>query len=251
MNLQVAFEWSHRVFAGGIAVSYAAVAAFVLRNPTPARRERFWLGLGALLLGVQIVLGGLTVLLKLAPWTVTAHLITGNSFNATVLALALSLSEGGKRGRTERREGAQTEIPRETRRLVFAFAALLAFQLALGGAVSSQYAGLACPEWPTCNGGSWFPSFSGGVGLHLAHRTGGYLLLALGALLFGSARAWLPGRGVFAAPIVRVALQVGVGIANVTLGLPVEVTALHSALAALLVLATTWLCYTHARHASI
>ena len=75
--------------------------------------------------------------------------------------------------------------------------------------------------------------------------------MALSASLFVGARAWQRGSRVFALPLALVALQVGVGVANVTLGIPVEVTALHSALAAVLVLATTWLCYTQARHAAL
>jgi cytochrome c oxidase assembly protein subunit 15 len=118
-------------------------------------------------------------------------------------------------------------------------AALLALQLALGGLVSSNYAGLACPEWPTCNGGRWFPVWSGSVGLHLLHRYNGYLLLAaLAAAAWTSredARLRLPARAGLALGL----LQVGVGIANVKLGLPVEVTALHSALATALAVALT------------
>jgi heme A synthase len=74
------------------------------------------------------------------------------------------------------------------------------------------------------------------VGLHLIHRTSGYLLVGL--LLFAALSARQPhrlGRALGAAFLLALA-QVVVGIANVLLGLPVEVTGLHSALAAALVL---------------
>ena len=79
----------------------------------------------------------------------------------------------------------------------------------LGGLVSSRYAGLACPEWPTCNGGAWFPSWRGAVGLHLLHRSNGYLLR----------RAALR-RGVDAAPATRASaaalrLAAALGLAQV------------------------------------
>ncbi len=121
-----------------------------------------------------------------------------------------------------------------SRRTLLVAAALLALQIALGGLVSSRYAGLACPEWPTCNGGLWFPGWRGSVGLHLLHRCNGYaLLVALGAA------AWASRSDAGLRPVTRVALalglaQVGVGIANVVLGLPVEITGLHSGLAAAL-----------------
>ncbi len=87
--------------------------------------------------------------------------------------------------------------------------------------------------------------------MHLAHRVGGYGLVVAAAALAVAARGWTPGRRRYLLPVVLVACQVGVGVANVITGIPVEVTALHSAVAALLVLATTWLCYTQARDATL
>ena len=117
---------------------------------------------------------------------------------------------------------------------------MLFFQLVLGGLVSSGYAGLSCPEWPTCNGGVWFPTWRGPVGIHLMHRSNGYLLVALlcvaAWMLRGDPRV---GRGVRLAAGLVLA-QVVVGVANVRFGIPVEITALHSLLAALLVLTTGW-----------
>ncbi len=242
MDFQVAFEWSHRAVAGSVALVYAALGMWIWRRPDAAS-ARPWVVLGAVLLAVQIVLGGLTVLLQLASWTVTAHLLTGNSFNATLLAIALALREPSGAPAPPLAPGARIALA--------AFAALLVVQIGLGGAVSSQYAGLACPEWPTCNGGAWFPSLRGSVGLHLAHRVGGYSLVVVAAALGATARAWEPGRGRYALPLLLVVVQAAVGIANVVTGIPVEVTALHSAIAALLVLATTWLCYTQARDATL
>ena len=109
-------------------------------------------------------------------------------------------------------------------------------QITLGGLVSSNYAGLDCPEWPTCRDGVWFPSLAGGVGLHLVHRSNAYLMvLAIGAAL------WLNRRHPGLARPLRLAtalvlLQVLLGIANVKLGLRVEVTGLHTLFAALLAL---------------
>jgi NADH dehydrogenase len=208
LDLRVAFEWSHRLVAGILSLLFLALAAGALRDPRTRPRLTTPLALAALLLVVQIVLGGLTVLLGLAPWTVTAHLVTGTSFAVTLLITTLTLGESA-------RPVIRAPIARGTQAAVAVAAALLAVQIVLGGLVSSSYAGLACPEWPRCSGGVWFPSLRGNVGLHLLHRSNGYaVLLALGLGL----------------------AQVAVGVANVWLGLPVEVTGLHSALAAALVL---------------
>ncbi len=231
MNLQVAFEWGHRAVAGCVLLAYAAIGALVWRDRALRRRVRLPLLLGGVLLLTQALLGALTVWQLLASWTVTSHLIVGNSFNACLLWLGLRLRED---------EAPRTAPPASAhaRRWVLLGAALLLAQLVLGGLVSSTYAGMACPEWPACNGGAWFPSLRGSVGLHLVHRWNAVLLL--GALL-GAALACrhLPGLRSLAWAALGIGLvQLGVGIANVLLGIPVEVTGLHSALAAVLVLLT-------------
>ncbi len=75
------------------------------------------------------------------------------------------------------------------------------------------------------------------MGLHLAHRMAGYaLVLALvGAALATRGLGRLAALAALAAALGVV--QVAVGVANVLLLVPVEVTGLHSALAAALVLA--------------
>lgn len=232
MNVEVAFEWSHRVLAGGVSVCFAALALLTLRQPATRRRCRRLLVVGAALLGVQVLLGALTVWQLLASWTVTSHLITGNAFAVALLWTALALRE------LATPDSAPAARPGPAlRRAVLLAMSLLALQMVLGGLVSSRYAGLVCPEWPTCNGGLWFPTFRGPVGLHLLHRLNGYALAA--ALLATAAlgrRDDGPLRGLTLIAAALVVVQVAVGVGNVLLALPVEVTGLHSALAAALVL---------------
>jgi cytochrome c oxidase assembly protein subunit 15 len=232
-DLKVAFEWGHRVTAGSVALAFAALAALALQRPATRRATARLLAVAGALLAVQVLLGALTVWHLLASWSVTAHLLTGTSFALALLLIACALRDLGAPARRPVRGS-----PASTRALGLA-ALLLALQIALGGLVSSNYAGLACPEWPTCNGGLWFPSFRGNVGLHLLHRYNGYLLLAaLAAAAFACRRDARLRAPAFAALAIGV-LQVGVGIANVSFGLPVEVTALHSALATALAAALT------------
>jgi heme A synthase len=232
-DLKVAFEWGHRVTAGSVALAFAGLAAFALQREATRRATARLLACAAGLLGLQILLGALTVWHLLASWSVTAHLLTGTSFALALLLIACALRE----------LAAPPSRPASgspaSRTALGVAAALLALQLGLGGLVSSNYAGLACPEWPTCNGGRWFPVWSGSVGLHLLHRYNAYLLLAaLAAAAWTSredARLHAPARAGLALGL----LQVGVGVANVKLGLPVEVTGLHSALATALAVALT------------
>lgn len=243
MDLRIGFEWSHRLVAGSVAISFAllSIAAFRLPDRGPVRRL---IAVAAGLLAVQILLGALTVWLQLASWTVTAHLITGNSFALTCFLIALSLRELSLRdvslNELSLRESRPTRNPVSTgARVSIAIAAvLLLVQFTLGGLVSSRFAAMACPEWPTCNGGVYFPTWKGSVGLHLLHRTNGYLLIASFALAAWSCRRHSnlrrPTRLLLALGLV----QLGVGVTNVLTGVPVEVTGLHSALASAIALTT-------------
>ncbi|MHC4818979.1 MAG: COX15/CtaA family protein, partial [Planctomycetota bacterium] len=99
--------------------------------------------------------------------------------------------------------------------------------------------GAACPEWPACSGGVWIPTWDGNVGLHLLHRFNGYALLGVLAAAAAASRREPGLRGL---TILAVALGLGevlAGIANVRLGIPAEITGLHTGLAAALVLTLT------------
>jgi cytochrome c oxidase assembly protein subunit 15 len=228
-DFKVAFEWGHRALAGSVGLIFLALAGLTLRLPRLGARMRLGLLVAALILAAQVVLGGLTVLELLASWTVTSHLVTGNAF-------ALSLVLLGRRLARLSTHAHETRPASTLQRGATSLAAGLLFvQIVLGGLVSSNYAGLVCPDWPSCMNGEYFPTWSGIQGLHLFHRSVGYglaIAIAIAAWLGRShpgSRRWLGVAGAF------VIAQVAVGIANVLLRLPVEVTALHSALAAGLV----------------
>lgn len=231
-DIKVAFEWTHRVVAGSLSLVFVGLVALTWRRPATFAVVRGLLLLAALLLGAQVLLGALTVWQLLARWTVTSHLVTANLFAITVLLVALRIRERAVGTPT------RTPLPAAVRTWGVIVSVLLAAQIVLGGLVSSSFAGMACPEWPACINGEWFPAIGGLVSLHLLHRTNGYLVLAALLALAMSSRgtraagptAWAAALGVG---------QVAVGVANVLWGLPVEVTGLHSALAAALVLTLT------------
>jgi cytochrome c oxidase assembly protein subunit 15 len=228
-DMKIAFEWSHRALAGSVGLVFVALSVLTLRQSE--LRKPMWVGLltTALLLATQIILGGLTVLELLASWTVTSHLVAGNAF-----ALALVLI--GRRllalGSAERRAGDSDIVSGKLRVFASLAGGLLTAQIVLGGLVSSNYAGLVCPDWPTCMNGEYFPTWSGIQGLHLFHRSVGYACFFAILAAAVVSRAHSPSRSWLAAAAVLGFFQVVVGIANVLLQLPIEVTGLHSALAA-------------------
>jgi heme a synthase len=231
LDAKVAFEYGHRVVAGSVAIAFAALAVLALRDRESRRSVGPLLAVAALLLGLQILLGALTVWKLLASWSVTSHLLVGNAFAAVLLLVALRLLHGEARAPGERSAAARVALS--------ATGALLVLQLALGGLVASSYAGLVCPEWPACRDGVWLPHFGGAMGFQLAHRLNAYVLVAAlaGAAALSGRVPALRRRALIALAIL--VAQVGVGALNVLWRLPVEITGLHSALAASLVLVLT------------
>ncbi len=203
------------------------------------------------LLGLQAVLGMLTVTMLLQPVVVVGHLLGGMTTLGLLGYLAL---------RTRPR--APQLLPAMDRFRGLALVALLVVmgQIGLGGWTSANYAALACPDFPACQGQWWPPADFReafvpwrGLGetgpadsrartaIHLAHRMGAILTLlvaggiALAALLRGSDRA-VRASGMAMAVILVV--QVALGATIVLEGLPLALAVAHNGTAALLLLAT-------------
>jgi heme a synthase len=149
------------------------------------------------------------------------------------------------------------------RKLATAGLLMLALQIVLGGWTSSNYAALACPDFPTCQNSLWPEmdvkdafvlwrglgiDYEGGVldhparvAIHFVHRLGAIAAaLILGALSF---MAWRRG----ATPAVRTAgivlgvvlvAQLILGPVMVMRALPLSLATAHNGVAALLLLAT-------------
>ena len=137
---------------------------------------------------------------------------------------------------------------------------MLVIQILLGGWISANYASLACPDFPACQGQWWPPmdfaagftlwhkpgmDYEGGIlagdaraAIHMAHRLGALLSFlvigatALRALLENNPALRGPGFLLLGALVVQVLL----GISNVLLRLPLPVAVAHNAVAALLLL---------------
>lgn len=228
LDFSIFLEWGHRVLASVVSLVFLGLAGAILARKELRPVYGPHLALIVLVLATQIGLGGLTVTRLLAFWSVTLHLLCGNLFMALILALAVRL----------RGVDAGSAAPASVLPAVAGFALALAVQLALGGLVSSNYAGLACTEWPSCNEGVWFPTFGGLVGLQVLHRLGGYLVLALAAVCFKVTRGTSAQRG-GELLLGLCLLQVALGVANVLARMPVELAIAHAATAHALVATTT------------
>ena len=144
---------------------------------------------GAILL--QAVLGGLTVLFLLPPAISSAHAALAEIVFALTAVVALMCSKTWTELTARPLSLSLEENPNISSkgveamrafRLVILATAAIYVQIVLGAVMRHTGAGLAIPDFPAAFGGLW-PSADElqrrGVGLHLAHRVGAVVVLAL------------------------------------------------------------------------
>lgn len=217
---QVYFEFIHRALAGVVSIITAVLFFRLWRSQAPLGLKRFFAAAVVLLL-VQVVFGGLTVLMQLHSKVVAAHLGMGTGFFALLLALYLRLKEPNPPGASK---GFQYWS-------VFVTAAVF-MQIILGGLVASHFASLVCTDFPTCHG-QWFPTFSGIIGLHVIHRLGAYFVFAVvvANLMIAYRSQNTRAKNLAWIMFALLCLQIGIGIANVLLYTPPLIAVAHLATA--------------------
>ncbi len=231
LDFRIFLEWGHRLLAGLISLGFLGLGGAVVVRAELRRRFGVLVGLMVVVLLAQIVLGGLTVLASLAFWSVTLHLLFGNAFMALMIVLSRRLRGVVPAGAAHG----------PLRGVTAAFVLLVTVQMGLGGLVSSNYAGLACVEWPTCNAGVWVPSWAGAVGLQVLHRLGAYTVVAAAGTLAWLARADAGSVRPTRLLLLLVLVQVTLGVLNVLTRMPVELAIAHAAAGHAIVATTAWL----------
>ena len=239
LQLHVLIEYSHRTvasLASALIVATAAYAWVRLRG----RRDLLTPATVAVgLLGVQVALGGITVLLELPPEIVLAHLATAmallGAVSVTATRAALPPPPRPSPGGEERLPLPDRDYDRIALRWVRAAAAGTFVLILTGSLVVGSGASSACAGWPLCGGGLDL-AFDRLPLIQLLHRG---VALLVGALVVASLLVVLARharnralRATAALTITALAVQVAVGAAVVRLHLPAALRGLHLALAA-------------------
>lgn len=239
-------EMFHRYIAGGLGLVILAIAVTAWLRRRELRQSPLLATSLLVLVMFQAALGMWTVTLLLKPVIVTLHLLGGLATLALLAWLGL------------RQETFKPVLAAAMRLRPWALLTLLIVigQIMLGGWVSTNYAALACVDFPTCHG-QWLPdmdfhhgfqlvrelgmtaagthlSYDAITAIHWTHRVGAVVtfLYAGGFALVLLRTAGLARYG--AVLLAVLLLQVALGIANVVAGLPLAVAAAHNAGAAIL-----------------
>ncbi len=255
-------EMIHRYLAsavGALILTIAMLAWWHARRHTLGLSP-WWPTFTLVWVCVQGAFGALTVTMKLYPAIVTLHLLGGLG-----LLMLLAVQHEGYRPRP-------LALPPGLRRGAAVLLGLAVAQAALGGWVSTNYAVLACRDFPTCHG-VWWPEmdfargftvlrelgrsgsgdylpFPALTAIHMAHRMGALVVfIGIGWLAWGlwrrsdrSSRRWAQ------ALVAVAAWQLVSGLSNVVLGWPLPAALAHTGGAAmLLVLLGILLARAHAQ----
>ncbi len=224
LEFNTLIEYSHRMVASLTSVLIVATAVVAWRRPGVSKRVVWITMLAVGLLGVEVILGGITVLTELPPTIVTVHLTTAEMiFALLLLAIIWTRHHNVPKG--------EDNHPIYTWAVV---AALVSFAVIMSGSYAvGRGAGTICPSWPLCDG-DLFPSLSL-EWVHMSHR----ILAGLGGALaiWVAIKAWQSRRestGIGVTGVVigtLVVAQMVVGAANPWSGFAAWVRTVHLSMA--------------------
>ena len=241
-------EVVHRNFAAALGFLAIIMVYYSFKQNENKNIRRWTIGL-LIFICCQGLFGYLTVSLLLLPIIVTAHLFGG--FTTLTLFFLIFLMSG-KFDILEK-----MAIPKLKTIAGIALAVLL-FQIFLGVWTSTNYASLACADFPTCQG-TYMPEmdFKNGfnlnqevgpnylyglldnpsrVAIHYSHRVSAILVAVVFLILIS--KLWFSNAAPLASTIgILLLTQISLGIINVVYVLPLYVAIAHNLVAALLLLA--------------
>ncbi len=228
-------EMVHRYFAGTEGILILILVGSFLFTRKAKDTKTIIISMTLLgLLGVQVMLGMLTVTAKLKPVIVLSHLLTGISILSVLWWAYLDLFVT---------DDSFLKKQNSTRVIPWCWLGffIIAAQITLGGWVSTHYAGLACVDFPYCNGKilptmQWNNLNSDLITIHMLHRIGAMItaiyLGILGLCLLRSATF----RAIGIIILMLIGLQITLGILNIVWLRPVWIAMIHQAVAILLLL---------------
>ncbi len=247
-------EMIHRYVATALGFIILVIAFKIQSDKTVSNSARWLSRFLVLLVIVQGLFGMWTVTLKLLPQIVTLHLIGGFTVLSLLFLLILLL-----------RPAKYISSNKKPINLAMWVLILLSVQIALGGWTSSNYAGLACTDFPTCDGHLLPPldleaafhitefsdrNYEGGlleaetrVTIQYTHRVAALIVFSFLLILFVRLRKIAELRGHAVMLLSFTLLQVSLGITTAVMMLPLPVALAHNTGAALLLLEVIYINY--------
>lgn len=245
-------EMAHRYVAGILGLLILTIGVLAHKNKKSLKVNILVPYSLLALVFFQAMLGMLTVTLLLKPIIVSAHLIGG----MTTLAILTYICY------EHFNKNSKLTLKKDVIFYMTRFSLILIFiQIFLGGWTSTNYAGLACTDFPTCHG-EWIPNMDFKNGFNIfrnlgqtfegapisldalqtiqwIHRIGAVTVIIYFSYLSFTLMKYKQLRFESMLLLALIASQFVIGIANLMLHLPMVLAVSHNLIAALLVIIMT------------
>ena len=261
-NVDIGKAWKemiHRYIAGALGIFIFILPFIFYKNNT---NKLFKLSLlVSILVVVQAMLGMLTVTLQLQPLIVMMHLMGGLTIITLLWLIFLRYNKNNYFNESQSFPNLSLKRIKNLSVLGYITLIVLVIQIMLGGWTSTNYAALACADFPKCNA-SWWPQMDfynafmielatdlnyefgrldspARVAIHFTHRI--WAIVAAAMLVILSIASYktikISYQKIISLCLVSfLFIQVTLGILNIKMGLPIYVAVAHNGNAAILLM---------------
>jgi len=261
-NVDIGKAWKemiHRYIAGALGIFIFILPFIFYKNNT---NKLFKLSLlVSILVVMQAMLGMLTVTLQLQPLIVMMHLMGGLTIITLLWLIFLRYNKNNYFNESQSFPNLSLKRIKNLSVLGYITLIVLVIQIMLGGWTSTNYAALACADFPKCNA-SWWPQMDfynafmielatdlnyefgrldspARVAIHFTHRI--WAIVAAAMLVILSIASYktikISYQKIISLCLVSfLFIQVTLGILNIKMGLPIYVAVAHNGNAAILLM---------------
>ena len=252
-------EMIHRYIAGALGIFIFILSFIFYKNNT---NKLFKLSLlVSILVVVQAMLGMLTVTLQLQPLIVMMHLMGGLTIITLLWLIFLRYNKNNYFNESQSFPNISVKRIKNLSVLGYITLIVLVIQIMLGGWTSTNYAALACADFPKCNA-SWWPQMDfynafmielatdlnyefgrldspARVAIHFTHRIWAIVAAAMLVILSITSYKTIKisyQKIISLCLVLFLFIQVTLGILNIKMGLPIYVAVAHNGNAAILLM---------------
>jgi len=261
-NVDIGKAWKemiHRYIAGALGI-FIFILPFIFYKNNTNKLLKLSL-LVSILVVMQAMLGMLTVTLQLQPLIVMMHLMGGLTIITLLWLIFLRYNKNNYFNESQSFPNLSLKRIKNLSVLGYITLIVLVIQIMLGGWTSTNYAALACADFPKCNA-SWWPQMDfynafmielatdlnyefgrldspARVAIHFTHRI--WAIVAAAMLVILSIASYktikISYQKIISLCLVSfLFIQVTLGILNIKMGLPIYVAVAHNGNAAILLM---------------
>ena len=261
-NVDIGKAWKemiHRYIAGALGIFIFILPFIFYKNNT---NKLFKLSLlVSILVVMQAMLGMLTVTLQLQPLIVMMHLMGGLTIITLLWLIFLRYNKNNYFNESQSFPNLSLKRIKNLSVLGYITLIVLVIQIMLGGWTSTNYAALACADFPKCNA-SWWPQMDfynafmielatdlnyefgrldspARVAIHFTHRIWAIVATAMLVILSIASYKTIKisyQKIISLCLVLFLFIQVTLGILNIKMGLPIYVAVAHNGNAAILLM---------------